>query len=116
MDELRTPHHLYVVEFTDGVVKVGRTCRLIDRLKAHRKDAREIGVGFGQLWYERGFSLSSAKACERMLIAHCKSKWPIAQGLEWFDAPFDEVVNYAEELAEANEQYQRMRREQSAAA
>lgn len=111
-----TPHHLYVIEFTDRVVKVGRTCHLIERFRVHLKDAREIGASFRDVWYESGFSLGTAKACERALISHCKSRWPIAQGLEWFDAPFDEVVDFAEQLAEINRDYQQMRREQAIAA
>jgi hypothetical protein len=111
-----TPHHLYVIEFTDRVVKVGRSCHLLERLRVHLKDAREIGETFRAAWHEPGFSLATAKGCERALIAFCKARWPVAQGLEFFDAPFDEVVSYAEELAEINREVWRMRREQATAA
>lgn len=99
-------HFLYAIEFTDRVVKVGRTYRLEDRLREHRKAARELGVSFLHLWYESGFTDGTARQAEAALIAHCKANWPRVQGLEFFDAPFDEVVKFAEELAEVATQRQ----------
>lgn len=94
-------HYLYAIEFSDGVVKVGRTGRIGDRIAAHRRDGKKIGAVIRDCWISRPIRAQQIRRAEMFLIAECKQKWPIAQGLEWFDAPFAEVVVLAEELDEA---------------
>lgn len=96
-------HYLYVVEFSDRVVKVGRTCRLNARFKEHEREARKIhpDMKIRSRWVSFGFPDAAAGRAERALIALCKAKWPVAQGQEFFDAPFDDVVDLGFELDEA---------------
>lgn len=89
--------YLYVIEFNDGVVKVGQTVRPAERLAEHERDAKAIGCTTRQRWLS--FPYMSSRH-EQMLIAYCKVNWPRVQGLEFFDAPFDEVVEFATELDE----------------
>lgn len=89
--------YLYVIEFNDGVVKVGQTARLAARFDEHERAARKIGCKIRRRWISFPYMSS---AYERMLIAYCKFSWPRVQGLEFFDADFDAVVEFAEELDE----------------
>lgn len=106
-----TDQYLYVIEFTDGVVKVGRTGRLNARIKEHRRAAKVIGLGIRNGWIEGDFTLSAVVRVERELIAYCADSWPLVQGLEYFAAPFDEVADFADVLTAMNRDFQ-----QSAAA
>lgn len=89
--------YLYVIEFNDRVVKVGKTARPAARFAEHERDARAIGCKIRQHWLSFPYM---SPAYERMLIAFCKAHWPRVQGLEFFDADFEEVVEFATELDE----------------
>lgn len=89
--------YLYVLQFSDGVVKVGQTVRPAERFAEHERDAKKIGCTTRQRWLS--FPYMSSRH-ERMLIAYCKANWPRVQGLEFFEADFDEVVEFATELDE----------------
>lgn len=88
-------HFLYAIEFTDRVVKVGRTCDLKARFRAHRNDGREIGVVMTDCWISHPIDGRLIRGVETLLISECKFRWPVAQGFEWFDAPFKELIKVA---------------------
>lgn len=89
--------YLYVIEFSDGVVKVGQTVRPAERFAEHERDAKKIGCTTRRRWLS--FPYMSSRY-EQLLIEFCKVSWPRVQGLEFFDADFDEVVEFATELDE----------------
>ncbi len=78
------PHHLYVVKFSDGVVKVGYTGNLKARLRAHRTDARSRGARATHYWASEEYGRQLAQQGERALIAWCAERWPRAWGSEYF--------------------------------
>lgn len=42
--------HVYVIAFDNGIVKVGRTKDLRDRMRAHRGDGRKFGIEITDSW------------------------------------------------------------------
>jgi hypothetical protein len=92
--------YLYVVQFNDHVIKVGRSSKVVQRIKQHRREARKIGASIQKIWIS--FPYMSV-ADEAKLIAFCKDRWPLIQGFEYFlTTDFDAVVDYATELDEAS--------------
>lgn len=93
--------HLYVVEFTSGVVKVGKSVAPVNRLASHAKYAQIHGGDISQSWTSerhRGYS-----ATERQLIkfGHSHSEAVVVSRGEYFrDLDFDNVQQYAELLVE----------------
>lgn len=95
-----TVHYLYVIAFSDDVVKVGRTNNIQVRFGTHAYAARMRGAQVARDWISpTGCEYQLADSDERQLIAYCKDRWPIAWGREYFAAAnFDEVAQYAAEL------------------
>jgi hypothetical protein len=74
--------HVYVVEFTSGVVKVGKSTRPTDRLASHAKYAQIHGGDIRQSWIsERHHGCSDT---ERKLIDLCKMRGEVVFGKEYF--------------------------------
>jgi|SRR6266704_2487262 len=42
--------HVYVVAFDNGIVKVGRTQNLANRLRSHKGDGRKFGIALTDSW------------------------------------------------------------------
>ncbi len=89
--------HLYAVLFSSGTVKVGRSDRPGERLKALRLGAKVHGVGVQQEWVSP--PAWDVQASERRLIDFCAERWePL--GNEYFPgADYGSVVAYAEQAA-----------------
>jgi hypothetical protein len=47
---MRTAGHVYVVAFDNGIVKVGRTQNLTNRLRSHKGDGRRFGITLTDSW------------------------------------------------------------------
>lgn len=90
--------YLYALLFNDGVVKVGQTIQPGDRPKTHQRDARKLSYAIRDGWISKPYMLRSD---ERRLIEFCNERWPLVQGLEYFDGDFNAIVSYAEDLEEA---------------
>lgn len=84
-----SPGHLYVVEFSSGVVKVGRTTKPEARLASHSLFAQVHGGDIAQYWVS---SLHYRTAdSERELIDFCLRFGRPVVGREYFRAPYAEV-------------------------
>lgn len=88
--------HIYAVEFSNGVVKVGHTAWPKDRIAALRRDALPHGNPIVRTWVSG--DLLSPEWCESRMIGFCLQRWmPIAS--EWFlGADFDKIVAFAKTL------------------
>lgn len=86
---------IYVVEFTSGVVKVGKTTHPDSRLATHAKFARIHGGDIRQSWISEqhhGFSKT-----ERILIEFCQQRGVPIFGKEYFGGvSFNHVRDYAD--------------------
>lgn len=93
----RRDDYTYAIEFSDGVVKVGRTIDPAARFKTHHREARRLGVRATRWCLSVGGP--NARPDERLLIAFCKERWPLAQGLEYFaGADYDLISEYLLDL------------------
>jgi hypothetical protein len=90
--------YLYALKFNDGVVKVGQTIRIAERIETHRQNARKLGFTICDGWTSYPCMWLSD---ERRLIEFCKERWPLVQGLEYFAGDFDAIVSFAEALESA---------------
>ncbi|MEU9713942.1 hypothetical protein [Streptomyces sp. NPDC047976] len=85
---------LYIVEFSDGVIKVGRTADARERIKRHGWDARRRGAEIGRWWIS--VKHSNVDETERVMKQCCLRHWKLFDGDEYFaDADFDMAVTYA---------------------
>ena len=76
-------HYIYVVEFSNGVVKVGKTVSGVDgRFRAHQRDAERFDLTISRRWFTE---VTHSRACEVQLInaAH-ELGGEITRGLEYF--------------------------------
>ena len=91
------PRHIYVIEFTDGVLKVGQTKNAAQRLSSHRSSAKMRGCDVHRSWFSpphTGFLDN-----ESSLIDFCRSQWEQEFGREYFTGgDFSLVVKHAEQL------------------
>jgi hypothetical protein len=91
--------YLYVIQFNDHVVKVGRSINVVHRIRQHRCEARKIGARVQKIWISFPYM---SNADEAKLIAFCKARYPLIQGFEYFlTDEFDTVTDYAIELDDA---------------
>ena len=87
--------HLYVVEFTSGVIKVGQAVRPQSRLATHAAHARIHGGDIRRTWVSDRHA--GYDGTERILIAGCKQVGELAFGREYFRGiEFDWASRYAE--------------------
>lgn len=92
-------HRLYVIEFSDNVVKVGRTKNLMQRLRHHASDARDRGARTTRRWATCEHAYDRVLADERRLIGFCAERWPLAWGAEYFaGADFEAVLDFMDDL------------------
>lgn len=85
---------LYVIEFSDGVVKVGRTTDARQRIKRHGWDAKARGAEICSWWIS--VLHSNTSETERIMKECCSRHWSLFDGDEYFaDADFDMAVTYA---------------------
>ena len=91
--------HLYVVEFTSGVIKVGKAVGPKSRIASHSKFAAIHGDGIVRSWSsERHHGYSDS---ERDLITFCKKRGSRVFGHEYFrDVTFDDARIFAGLLAQ----------------
>lgn len=89
--------YVYVVEFSDGTVKVGKARSLRSRLGNHRHDAEKFALSISRWWgspLHRGYGDS-----EKQLITHASTVGGIQGGREYFSGvDFSGVVEFASSL------------------
>jgi predicted GIY-YIG superfamily endonuclease len=85
---------LYVIQYDDGLVKVGQTRNMHQRYKFHQYWGRLTGRTVTEV--DIGLRYGSALPDERKLIAFCQERWPALEGhREYFiGADFDQVWQY----------------------
>lgn len=89
---------LYVIEFSNGVIKVGRTNDPITRVKAHRE--RVACMGVQQVDVVHFICEDNAVGREAWLIAECSMRATVRHQNEWFEGlAFDEVRELAKQAA-----------------
>lgn len=89
--------HVYVILFSSGTVKVGRTRTPRVRLKAHAASARPHGVSVVSQWVSQPHA--SASANERKMIEHCNDTGSPLNGGEYFaGADVDRVLAFCATL------------------
>ncbi|MEV8639240.1 hypothetical protein AB0395_47055 [Streptosporangium sp. NPDC051023] len=89
--------YVYVVEFTTGVVKVGRAGHQTQRIADHGRTAEKHGAAITRSWISTRHKEYAQN--EIALIAFCAERWPLAGGKEYFaGADYSEVVRYARTL------------------
>lgn len=88
---------IYVVEFTTGVVKVGRASHQSQRVAEHGRSAEKHGAAITRSWVSERHKEYARN--ETALIAFCAERWSLAGGKEYFaGANYGEVVKYAQTL------------------
>lgn len=92
--------HIYVIEFSCGLIKVGKTRNPKSRISTHASTVRIVsGAEISREWVSIAHTNNSEN--ELKLINFCSSKFGNgkSKGREWFNGcSFDEVVIYAEKL------------------
>ena len=90
--------YIYVIEFDDGLIKVGRTRRPDQRIKTHESNV----FNFTKKKIKNRWVSNSHGNCnqnELLLVRFCSSKGESTGSREWFSGViFDEVVSYAKSL------------------
>jgi hypothetical protein len=74
--------HLYAVEFSSGIVKVGQSTDINRRLQAHLATAAIHNVTADCIWVSEPVDHLDAR--ERELLGFCAERWPLAGGAEYF--------------------------------
>jgi hypothetical protein len=90
--------YVYVVEFSSGTIKVGKSANVGQRLRQHAKDALNHGITIVRSWQSPAHTTWSEN--EQALIAFCWEQFghPVS-GDEYFtDADFPVIAQYASEL------------------
>lgn len=100
---IKPDNYLYVAEFSDGTVKVGRTANVKRRLRDLRYVLQKASsdLVIERTWASGPTSYAGAWHAETALIAFCRANWPTAQGYEYFTAPFDSIAERAAAIFEA---------------
>lgn len=95
------PHYrefIYVVEFSSGVVKVGKTVSQIEgRIRAHQRDAERFNLTLKH-WFTE---VNRGRACElRLIQAAHDLGGEVTRGIEYFrNVDYDDVISAAERIA-----------------
>lgn len=85
---------LYVLEFSTGIVKVGRTCGR-DRVAQHAKEASRYGVSVVRHWMSD--SVDGYTRIERAIIRACLLEGQLAHGSEYFRMPYERALAIVQE-------------------
>ena len=89
---------LYVCEFSDGTVKVGRSTRPAKRVVQHKSSASRFGLSLER--HHAVECVAPAAEAERALIEQCCSASASQRGREWFyGLQFDTVCAWADAAA-----------------
>lgn len=102
LKELQRRHegYVYVLEFSSGVVKVGRTKRLEKRLGQHAQAAQVQRQRVQRSWVSPRHA--DYADSEQKLIDFCAGRWSLTSGSEYFaDADYDEIAQFASILTRA---------------
>ena len=93
--------HVYVLQFSTGVVKVGKAVGPATRLSHHTLQAKVHGVSVAESWTSERHSDHSKT--ERRLIDYCASRGVrIAAGKEYFTGiSFEDARDFAASLIDA---------------
>lgn len=93
--------YVYVIEFSNGTVKVGRSSMPEFRIQQHQRDARAFGFDLSRVWLSEAHA--DAKATELALIRECSAMAGITSGArrEYFNGSlvFGFAVSAAQMLA-----------------
>lgn len=93
---------LYVIEFSTGIVKVGRSENPTQRLQAHRGHAYSLGVAILYDWYSP--VINNFIVAEQTLINWCVHRATTQRSAEYFTGiDPHEAVMFAETLIMASD-------------
>lgn len=99
---LKKPEYLYVVEFKDGLMKVGRTKDRVARMRTYKSEGKQI--------IRRHFSQAcsySAVRAEWLVLRQCRRVRAPVHGSEWFkDLPFAALVRWIDSFATNDRAYE----------
>lgn len=95
--------HLYVIQFSSGTIKVGRTNQPVERMKKHRRYGWAFGVVIVRAWLSAAHE--GYEATETKLIDHAAATATGDRARREFfhGADFDALVAFAEDLAGESE-------------
>ena len=93
--------YIYVIEFSLGVIKVGKTNSPRSRIKSHGRDVGRFGGSITRAWLStahHGYDLSETE----LIRAISKLGTQLVESTEYFrGCPFDEVVHVAGRIEES---------------
>lgn len=88
---------VYVIQFSSGTIKVGRTQNPSSRLKSHAAVARAHGLTVAAQWVSQ--PITTARQSERRLIGFCNDRFtPLNDGEFFSGATIDEVLHFGATL------------------
>jgi hypothetical protein len=88
---------VYVMRFSNGIVKVGRTLNAAKRFTEHARDAARYAAKIEHTWASPQHVGYAAN--EKALIAFCEQRWHRSGAIEYFaDADYGAVTAYAQKL------------------
>jgi len=90
--------NLYVIEFSTGVIKVGRTQQKRGhRESEHERIAEAMGISVVRSW--SSVTVKQVDTLENILIAYCNKLGTPRRSLEYFDnLDFDQIVEFATDI------------------
>lgn len=90
--------HIYLIEYQDGFVKVGRTADPRNRVESHWIDARKFGYQITRMWVSK--THANYVENEKEAIMHCNEFGEQKYGKEYFSGEdlFDQVLPSLENL------------------
>lgn len=93
-----TSTHVYILGFSDGVVKIGRTGNPDRRFSALKLEAEKRGARLSGTWLRR---TSTPARSEDALRAIGRLKYDFEQGREYFRAEFSDFIETVKKYAYA---------------
>lgn len=95
--------HLYVIQFSSGTIKVGRTNQPVERMKKHRRYGWAFGVVIVRAWISGAHEGYEATETALIDYAAATATGDRARREFFHGADFDALVAFAEKLASGNE-------------
>lgn len=92
------PGHVYVIEFSDGTVKVGKSVTPSARIASHASTAACFGIITAQVWTS---GLLDCGATERATLEYLRQTFESRNGGEFFVGGFDAAVAFVGTLEAA---------------
>jgi hypothetical protein len=83
---------IYAVEFSNGVVKIGRSREPAARIKTHLRIAAKMGLRGARLWASP--AMGAGWAAERAVLDHVRQAFPTTAGAEYFEGGFDVALDF----------------------